>query len=257
MLKNCLTLLLAGWVWSNAAPPLQIAVLPFSGDKSVSVEQLSFISGKCASELARYPQFKLLDRSRMDFILQEQGFQQSGACDASECRVQMGQMLGVDHIVAGSLVRFDRKFAIRADMISVSDGLVVHSVEQSQIGDLSDAYEPLCQKMAFELAAYYTEPGDSIALHVLPSGAEPGLSLRRKLAIALWAGALGSSGMGVYYQTQVSSAHDDYDKAWDQKNLDRATSSYNNYQDAQTSRNITLGLAGGLALLGGILWFWP
>ena len=66
---------------------------PFVGDKSVTAEQLNFITGKFAGELMNTQVFHMLDRGQMDYILKEQGFQQTGTCNSSECQVQMGQLL--------------------------------------------------------------------------------------------------------------------------------------------------------------------
>ena len=77
-----------------AAKP-SIAVLTFKGDNIVTPEQLAFITTKFASELISSGAFTVLDRNRMDAILAEQGFQQSGTCNSTDCNVQVGQLLGV------------------------------------------------------------------------------------------------------------------------------------------------------------------
>ena len=236
--------------WAGDKP--NVAVLPFTGDKSVSPEQLSFITGKFASELAETKSFQILDRTRMDFILQEQGFQQSGACDGAECRMQMGQMLGVDHVVAGTLVRFDATYAFRADYVDVATGRVEHSVEQARKGDLSEAYGPLCQKAAQDLSLKANPQ-----LAFAPSPSSSSMSLKRKIALGLFASSLLGAGGGLYEQSLASAAHDDYDKAWEDRDYKAASVAYADYGDARSLRNAGFGFSAGTALVGAVLWFWP
>ena len=114
--------LLAGLAFAGLP---NVAVLDITGNfKDFSREDLSAIAGRFETELSKTGKMQILERRSMDLILQEQGFQQSGACNSSECQVQMGQLLGVEYIVAGSLVRFGRKYALRADYIDVGTGKV-------------------------------------------------------------------------------------------------------------------------------------
>lgn len=112
---------------AQAQPP-QLAVIDFTGDANSTAEQLDFITGELASELVKTNAFVVLERGRMDAILQEQGFQQSGACNSSDCRVQVGQMLGVDKLVAGSLVRFGPQYAFRIEYLDVATGRILQTI---------------------------------------------------------------------------------------------------------------------------------
>ena len=112
----------------------RIAVIDFTGDKSVETEQLAFISGKMASELNDTKAFVVLDRSRMAYILKEHGFQQSATCNSSDCRVQVGQLLGVDMLVAGNLVKFGPTYMLRLDYLDVTSGQIVKSVDLQKKG---------------------------------------------------------------------------------------------------------------------------
>jgi TolB-like protein len=138
----------------SIVPPakrLNIAVIPFVGDSNVTPEQLSFITGKFAAELLKTGAFTVLDRGKMDFLLREQGFQQSGACNSSECKVQMGQLLGVDNIVAGNIVKFGPEYAFHIEFIDVTSGQIVNTVEISKSGDLFQVYKSICSQGANKL----------------------------------------------------------------------------------------------------------
>ena len=224
--------ILFGVIPIGAQPPTttqarpNIAVIPFVGDRSVSAEQLNFLTGKFAAELMATKSFRILDRSKMDYILQEQGFQQSGVCHSSECQIQMGQLLGVDAIVAGNLVRFGSKYAFRADYIDVALGQVLYTSEVDESGDLEDVYAPLCKNAAQALAENIQGSSQSTAIPVgvlapetqktfneppeysLPAVNDTGirkpLSLKRKIALALWGTGVASAGSCYYFDTQMT-----------------------------------------------------
>ena len=46
--------------------------------------------------------FRVIERTEMDNILREQGFQKSGACDDENCLVEVGQLLGVNRMAAAN-----------------------------------------------------------------------------------------------------------------------------------------------------------
>ncbi|MDP8207573.1 MAG: CsgG/HfaB family protein [Candidatus Electryonea clarkiae] len=62
------------------------------------------LSDRLRLELLNTGRFLVIERNAMEDILVEQGFQLSG-CTSDECAVQMGRLLGVDRIVAGSVGR--------------------------------------------------------------------------------------------------------------------------------------------------------
>ena len=272
-----LLLFCAGLVFAQKLP--NIAISPFLGDKTVSAEQLNFITGKFAGELMNTQVFNVFDRVKMDYILKEQGFQQTGACNSSECQVQMGQLLGVDFIVSGNLVRFGSKYAFRADYIDVGSGKVVYFVEQSESGELENVYEPLCQGAAKKLAQKVTAPvaitvapasstviptqtGIQNPAPVVPADALPAqpskpLSGKRKVALALWGSSLLGAGGGFYFNSKGSSAQSKYDDAERDHLNAEAQIAYEDVEIADRNRNIGYGASIGTLLVGAVLWFLP
>lgn len=78
-----------------------------------------------ASELLRTGKVRVLERSQMQRILKEQGFQQSGLCETSSCAVEVGRLLGVDRLVVGSLGRMGSTLAINLRLVDVATGEMV------------------------------------------------------------------------------------------------------------------------------------
>lgn len=60
------------------------------------------------SELVRNGTFTVMERSQVDRILNEQNFQQGNRADASSA-AKVGKLLGVDAIIIGSIIQFDRQ----------------------------------------------------------------------------------------------------------------------------------------------------
>jgi hypothetical protein len=75
-----------------------------------------------------------MERGKMQEILKEQAFQQSGACNTDACAVEVGQLIGVEKMVAGSLGRVGKTYSIVLRLIDVKTGRVERSVTQDYTG---------------------------------------------------------------------------------------------------------------------------
>ena len=75
-------------------------------------------------ELQRTDVFDVLERGKMDEILKEQGFQQTGACDQTSCLVEAGRMLPVQKMIGGSVGKFGETFSIQIRLIDLKTAKV-------------------------------------------------------------------------------------------------------------------------------------
>ena len=248
----------AAWAQPNSPRKPNVAVLPFQGGKSVEPEQLNFMTGSFTSALIRSGAFTVLDRSRMDVILKEQGFQQSGACTNSQCQVQMGQLLGVDGIVTGNLVQFGGEYAFHLDFVDVNSGQIVRGIDLSEKGALEDVYKIFCEKGAQAMSQKENSQTNAMT-GAVPHIESHSTSTRHKIALALMGGSLVSAGLGVYYNQKAIGYRNDYDANMNLPNPSKAVAdrAYNNIEDMKTNRVATFSGAGVLALAGIVLWFWP
>ena len=138
-----------------------VAVLDITGNyKDFSREDLSAIAGRFETELSKTGKIQVLERRNMDLILQEQGFQQSGACNTSECQVQVGQLLGVDRIITGSLTKVDKLYTLNLKMVDVGSGQNTLSHALDIRGSLEDVMRGGCFEMA-QIFAGLKKPTDS------------------------------------------------------------------------------------------------
>ena len=114
-------------------PILLIAVSDMIGRGLDSVTTLIF-SDRFRSSMVGNAKIKVLERSQMNLILQEQGFQRTGACDYDACLLEIGQLLGAQFIVAGDIGRIDDIYSFNIRMINIQTGEVVHSISQDNKG---------------------------------------------------------------------------------------------------------------------------
>lgn len=110
------------------------AVFPLE-PRGVDSNSTRIIEDALGDGLMRSGKMRLLERSQMKIILQEQGFQQSGTCDGSECAVQVGKVLGVQRGIIGSVGKIGRKWVLNARMIDVETGEVLASSQRSLAGE--------------------------------------------------------------------------------------------------------------------------
>jgi hypothetical protein len=104
-----------------------LAVNDLAGE-GIEASEARIISDRLRSELINSEMFRVMERGEMESILKEQGFQQSGMCNDKSCMVEMGQILGVHQIIAGSVGKIGGMYTISTRMINVTSGEVQFSV---------------------------------------------------------------------------------------------------------------------------------
>ncbi len=95
----------------------------------VSEKESATLTERLRSELVNSGAFKLIERAKMDEILQEQGLQQSG-CTTDECAVEIGRLLNVQNIVPGSVGKVGNLYTVTLRMIDVETGEILLSVTE-------------------------------------------------------------------------------------------------------------------------------
>jgi len=123
-------LLLIAFTSAFAQP--QIAVLALRAD-GLPESQTATLSDVLRSEISKTGKFVALERSQMDLILKEQGFQQSGCTDAN-CAVEVGQLLSVQNMVLGSIGLVGETYTINARLVDVGSGRIIRDITEYQKG---------------------------------------------------------------------------------------------------------------------------
>lgn len=104
-------------------------------------------------ELQNSGRVRVMERSQMNAILAEQGFQKTGACDASECAVEVGRILAVDRMVLGSAGKLGETWSVTLRLVNVETGEVAASVRDSRSGSIEVLLSQSVPKLAGDLVA--------------------------------------------------------------------------------------------------------
>lgn len=120
--------------------------------KGVPAEQVDVIADNLAIKLQQSGKLRVMERSQMGQILQEQSFQQSGACDGSECAVQIGKILGIDRIVVGSVGLVGSTYSLSLRLVDVSTGEALRTSARNSKGTIDVVLTDLVPVAAADLA---------------------------------------------------------------------------------------------------------
>ena len=112
-----------------AAQKKHVAVLDFDA-ANISAAEVRILADRLRTEVIKLGVFDLVERSIMEEVLKEQAFQQTG-CVSDECAVEVGKLLGVEQMIAGSIGKLGSIFTISVRMIDVETGgiFVQHSID--------------------------------------------------------------------------------------------------------------------------------
>jgi curli biogenesis system outer membrane secretion channel CsgG len=98
---------------SRKQEKLRVAVLDFDYSGLSNPQWLTFVNGGASgvsdmlvTQLVESGRYTVIERSRIDAVIKEQNLGASGRVDASTA-AQIGQILGVDVVIIGSITQFD------------------------------------------------------------------------------------------------------------------------------------------------------
>jgi len=136
-----LALLIAA-LCAGAAPAvpekLTYAVLPLKSAQGVLPGEADLLTDRLRNELFNTGKVDVMERDQMQEVLKEQGFQKSGACTDEACMVEIGKLLGVRRLVAGSLGKLGGLYMINIRGIDVQSGKIVRAVSKDIKGGIED-----------------------------------------------------------------------------------------------------------------------
>jgi hypothetical protein len=152
-----------------------IAVLDFEGF-GISVSETQALTNRTRTLIFRSGKYQIVERGKMDEILKEQGFQQTG-CTTEECIVQVGQLLGVKFMLAGSIGLVGSTYTIDMRIIDVETSKIYKSASQDVYGKIDDVLatglgevlnilleEPKVEKVAPAQVLIISEPAGAMVL---------------------------------------------------------------------------------------------
>ena len=135
---------------SSLSAQTTIAVVDFEA-KGVSNDEASALSDRLRNELTEFGEYTVVERSQMEEVLKEQGFQQSG-CVSNECAIEVGELVGVQQIVVGSISRVGDVMSVSARIVSVETGTVLTAASYDHEGKIGDLLKTGMNRVALDLA---------------------------------------------------------------------------------------------------------
>lgn len=113
--------------------PMTIAVTDFPQKKQVcGLGQ--FVAERLSTLLSRQPQCRLIERHRLDQVLQELKFSMSELVDPAKAR-RLGQMLGVQGLVVGTVTDLGTTFDVDARIIDIQTDVSLPGASASVVKD--------------------------------------------------------------------------------------------------------------------------
>jgi len=106
---------------SHALQQTSFAILPIEAADNVSASERAEAESTLFEVLLQSGKYKLVDRARIEQILQEQSLQLSGLTDSK--KVSIGKLLGVDKLISSAIFR-DDSVKIRVSVIDVATAQV-------------------------------------------------------------------------------------------------------------------------------------
>jgi len=128
---------------------LPVAVLALDA-RGVSLQEAEILTERLRSILVQDGRYQVVERSQMETILQEQGFQQSG-CTTNECLIQAGQILGVYQMIGGTVGRIGGSYTIDIRLFDVESTQILKAVTRNFNGPI-DGLLNLMGEVGVELA---------------------------------------------------------------------------------------------------------
>ena len=123
------------FLYGQATSIPAVAILDFES-RGLPTYEVETLTERLRSEAANTNAIRLIDRKMLESILNEQGLQQSG-CTTDECAAEVGELLGAQFMISGSIGKLGDTYTIDAKMVSVTTGAAVRAKTVTYKGEVS------------------------------------------------------------------------------------------------------------------------
>jgi TolB-like protein len=139
-----------------------IAVLEFQRTGGLEASEAATLTNRFRGLLVQTEAFEVIERDKMADILKEQDFTMSDQCNSAECAVQIGQLLGVQAMIAGDIGKLGQTWTIDVRMIDVNTGKILKTHNEDHKGEIDGLLEVM-KKIAEKFAAIESSRSKEIA----------------------------------------------------------------------------------------------
>ncbi|MFC1543583.1 CsgG/HfaB family protein [Candidatus Neomarinimicrobiota bacterium] len=103
--------------------------------RGISALEAATLTDRMRSELVKTAAVTVVERGQMQQILSEQDFQMTG-CTSDECAVEIGQILGVTKMIAGSIGKIGSTFTVDLRTINIGTGAIENTMTRDYRGEI-------------------------------------------------------------------------------------------------------------------------
>ena len=132
----------------------KVAVLDLQCDTTIAKAQnLRTLTGVLANEIRRYSKYQVMSSSEVAGLLEHQATRQALGCNDATCYAQIGEALGADLLVVGSVGRISQKSMITLSLVDIAKTETRHSASRTVDGEpgvLVDALPALVSELLGE-----------------------------------------------------------------------------------------------------------
>jgi TolB-like protein len=185
MQKSIIVLVFLLCTIASAADVVAVNKLKATG---VTENEALSLTDALRSELSKSGKYQVMERSQMDDILKEQGFQQSGVCDEAMCAIEIGKLLAVGYMVMGNIGMVGKTYTLSVRFVEVGTGKILKDFTEYHKGSTDELLTKVVPMLAQKIAGTY-QPKKNNAGWWVAGGAVvaaaivvPAVSLTRKPA---------------------------------------------------------------------------
>lgn len=146
-----LTIIYTAFSSVSSKEKMRTAVIDFRA-KGISKTIASAISELIRTEMINTGKYLIIERSQMNAIMQEQGFQQTGCTDV-DCAVKIGKLLSARKMLVGTVSKIGQKIIISGRIIDIEKGIgeFGESVSMKSIDDLETSVKRFTTNLSLRI----------------------------------------------------------------------------------------------------------
>ena len=133
----------------------RLAVFDFTVTSGMTNETAITLTNKFRSEMAKAPQFTMVERSAMEQVISEQRFSASDLADRDKA-IELGRMLSASKVISGDIGKIGQTYSIFVRLIDTQTG----SIEKTETLEYRGAQDGLLvelEVLAQKLSGTYKE----------------------------------------------------------------------------------------------------
>ncbi len=153
-------LILSVILFAQNGEKMNVAVLDFTNEGGLSVSESVTLTNRLRSTLVKTNTFNVLERGRMEEVLNEIGFQMTG-CTSTDCAVEVGKILNVQQMITGSIGKLGKTYTIDISIIDVETAKIISSIYEDYKGEI-DGLLNLMVNIANSIAGKEEQPEHQI-----------------------------------------------------------------------------------------------